>query len=235
MTDAVEHMSQADFGRHMGVSRAAVSQWKSKEILTEAAFTKPGKKGKVVVAVAIEEVRKNRDIGQSCGNGLDTKPKVDEPPAPIAPGLPLEQPSSDEDASETLKTGEIKKAPADNSGTIEKKDSVEDLIKQAKLEEQLRKNRQAAAEEALRSGLLIASDDAREQMGRVAVTLLQTFDGALPDFATALAEKFGIPQRDALHLLKAEFVKVRDKASKKERARSEQMKSKDKVSISEDS
>ena len=190
------HMSQADLARTLGVSRAAVSQWKSKDILRDDAFIGPGKTGKIIYAVAVEQVRRNRDIGQSLGNGIATRTAVD-------------------DAAQVQTAPE---APA------AKPDTVEDQLKRAKLEEQLRRNRLQASEEALRQGMLMDADDAREQIARIAGMMLQIFEGSLPDLAAAVAAQFNAPQRDVLHLLRSEFKKVRKTAAMKERARADDVK-----------
>ncbi len=225
MQPAHQEMSQADFARAMGVSRAAVSQWKSKDILRDDAFTKPGKSGKVIYSVAVEQVRRNRDIGQSLGNGIATRTTVDDAaqvqpaaePAPVQqPGLPMAEAAPvEQTASEAPAASSTPAAP--------KPDTVEDQLKRAKLEEQLRRNRIQAADEALRQGMLMSADDAREQMARIAGMMLQIFEGALPDFAAAMAAQFDIPQRDVLHLLRAEFKKVRKTAAMKERARADEV------------
>jgi transcriptional regulator with XRE-family HTH domain len=196
----MREMSQADFARAMGVSRAAVSQWKAKDILQEDAFTQDGKKGKVRFEVAVDQVRRNRDIGQSLGNGIATRTTQD-----IGAG-----------AADPAPRAAAAEAPA-------KFDSVEDQLKRAKLEEQLRRNRMQAAEEAQRAGQLMEVTDAREQMARIAVMMLQIFEGALPDFAAAMAEKFDVPQRDVLHLMRSQMVEVRRTAAMKERARADAM------------
>jgi predicted XRE-type DNA-binding protein len=211
MGAAQQEMSQADFARAMNVSRAAVSQWKSKNILREDAFTKPGKSGKVIYHVALEQVRRNRDIGQSLGNGITTRTSVDaDPPAPspVAPAqaeLPRIVPPAASPESA---------APAP---TVPRVDTVEDQLKRARLEEQLRRNRMGAAEEAARQGTLISADDARAQMSKVAASVMQVFVGALPDFAQRIAEEFDVPQRDVLHVLREELRRVRKNAADKER------------------
>ena len=43
--------------------------------------------------------------------------------------------------------------------------------------------------------------------------MVTVFEGALPEFAAALAAKFELPQRDVLHLLRGEFRKVRAAAA----------------------
>jgi hypothetical protein len=219
MQPAQEHQSQADFARHMGVTRAAVSQWKKKDILRADAFTQPEKKGKVVVAVAVEQVRRNRDIGQALGNGIGTRTSTD---AETADEQPEEvsteevQPDLPVDDAAPVQTEPTAAAPVKP-----KVDTVEDQLKRAKLEQQLRTNRIQASEEALRQGMLVAADDAREQMTRVASMMLQIFEGSLPDLGAAISAQFDIPQRDVLHLLRAEFKKVRATAAMKERARAD--------------
>ncbi|MCG3266101.1 helix-turn-helix transcriptional regulator [Yoonia sp. I 8.24] len=210
-----QHLSQADFARHMGVSRAAVSQWKKKDILRDNAFTSPEKKGKVVVSVAVDQVRRNRDIGQALGNGIETRTSTDAAPNVGRPEDAL--------AEETEPTQQALSAvPTDQPDTVPpepKRDTVEDQLKRARLEEQHRKNRMGAAEEARQQGKLMSSEDAREQMARVAVMMLQIFEGSLTDFAASIASQFTVPQRDVLHLLKSEFRQVRQSATQKERAR----------------
>ncbi|WP_039017544.1 hypothetical protein [Halocynthiibacter namhaensis] len=209
-----EHLTQAGFARHMGVSRAAVSQWKSGDILSDGAFTLPGRKGKVIVSVAVEDVRRNRDIGQSLGNGIETRTSTeavaDEKAVPteVQPDLLPVKPEA--------VAVEPPAAPTQKQPKI---DTVEDQLKRARLEEQHRKNRIGASEEALQQGLLMSSDDAREQMSRVAGMMLQIFEGALTDFAAITASQFNVPQRDVLHTLKNEFRKVRKAATQKEQAR----------------
>lgn len=207
-------VSQAEFARRMGVSRAAVSQWKSSGILGDDAFTKPGKKGKLHFGIAAEHVRKNRDLGQSLGNGLGTKVPSAPQPQPQPQPQPVQTPAASSDpepgpAQDLPEAVPLRSPEAD----------VKDKIAAARLEAQLRTNRMEAAKEAFQADTLMSSDDAREQMGRIAGTLLQIFEGALPDFAADLAEHFGIPQRDALHVLRAQYIKVRATAAQKEAQR----------------
>ncbi|WP_068305317.1 transcriptional regulator [Pararhodobacter sp. CCB-MM2] len=207
-------LSQAEFARDMGVSRAAVSQWKAKDILRDDAFTKPGKTGRVVYHIAVEQVRRNRDVGQSLGNGIGTRTAIyaagkPRTPTEIAGNLSLPA------ARSALPRVEAMPQPQ----ALPELDTIEDKLKRAKLEEQLRRNRIQAADEALRRGTLMDAGDAREQMARIAGMMLQIFEGALPDLAASVAARFGVPQRDVLHLLRSDFKKVRASAASKERAR----------------
>ena len=217
MQPARQEMSQADFARDRGVSRAAVSQWKKKDILRDDAFTEPGKTGKIIYEVAVEQVRQNRDIGQSLGNGIATRTTAETVPQTQAADAPAPEPALVELALQEA-------APASTPPPVPEPNSVEAQLKRAKLEQQLRMNRLQAADEALRQGMLMSADDAREQMARLSGMMLQIFEGALPDFAAAMAAQFDAPQRDVLHLLRAEFKKVRKTAAMKERARADDAK-----------
>lgn len=220
-------VSQAEFAREMAVSRAAVSQWKSNDILREDAFSRPGKKGKLKFELAVDQVRRNRDLGQSLGNGIGTRANVDQP-AELTP--PQSAPSAAETSLPASEQPDLLSAPSVR--TIEpvapsapiaapraKPDTLQDMLVAARLEEQLRKNRLGAVEEAERQGLLIGSEDAREQMMRIAGMMMQIFEGSLTDFAAVIASEFGVPKRDVLHSLKAEFRNVRQTAMRKEQAR----------------
>jgi hypothetical protein len=101
------------------------------------------------------------------------------------------------------------------------KTTVEDEIKQEKLLSQRLANRRAAEEESMRRGQLMRTQDARQEMSRVAGTMMQIFEGCLPEFATAIASRFSVPQRDVLHELKTVYVQVRKSAEERERRRAQ--------------
>jgi len=233
MDEPQEHMSQAEFARHCGVSRAAVSQWKTNNILRDDAFTKPDKKGKLIVAIALDQVNRFRDIGQSLGNGIATKTAAQSQPAKeVATTLPLEPTEApDPKVAEPVPTSSVKSTGED----LPRSETVEDKMKAARLEEQLRRNRMKASEEAVLRGQLMVTGDARGQMTQVAGLMLQVFEGALPDFSAKLAEQFSVPQRDVLHLLKAEYLKVRAQGVKKARLTVEKLNKIDEVTVEDDS
>lgn len=76
------------------------------------------------------------------------------------------------------------------------------LIQLEKLEQERRRNRLATIDEAKALGELVPVEDFRREVGKVTQTLVNTFTGMAPDIANALAAKFGISQRDALHLVR---------------------------------
>jgi hypothetical protein len=216
-----EHMSPADFARHCDVSRAAVSQWKVNGILTQSAFTRPEKKGKLITAIALVEVGKNRDLGQSLGNGITTQTGLDVPadPGPIDEVSPAPQSANDQptelDLAGAAPQSQAAAPPQSRGPSLVTYDN--DPLKAARLEREQRKNRLEAIEEAQAHGLLMDAAEARQQMARISGMMLTVFEAALPDFAAKIAEQFQVPQRDALHLLRNEFRVIRQKAADKQR------------------
>jgi hypothetical protein len=92
-------------------------------------------------------------------------------------------------------------------------DPIEEQIKRERLESLQRDNRKKAEDEAARAGRYVLSHGAAVQMGKIAATMLELFEGSLSDLASAMAAKFQIPQRDVLHLLRGEFREIRSRAA----------------------
>ena len=90
-------------------------------------------------------------------------------------------------------------------------DTVEAQIKAEKLRQAQLTTSRLEEEDRARRGLYIDASAARAELARVSAELLKAFEGALPDFAAALAGKFQVPSRDALHLMRAEFRRVRER------------------------
>jgi hypothetical protein len=87
--------------------------------------------------------------------------------------------------------------------------SVADRIQRERLEQLQRANRLARREEALAAGTICASEDISRAFRRLAAAIIAGVEGGFSEIATAFAARFKIPQRDALHLLRGEFRKVR--------------------------
>ena len=100
-------------------------------------------------------------------------------------------------------------------------DPVEERIKRERLREIEFRNRDAAEKELARRGAYVRTRDSAEQMAGLVAAMLNVFEGALPDFAMAVAARFQIPQRDVLHLLRGEMRGVRERASLSARKRME--------------
>jgi hypothetical protein len=91
--------------------------------------------------------------------------------------------------------------------------SIEQRIRQEKLRQAELQTIRAEERDRLARGVYVLASAAREENGRLAARLFEAFDGALVDFAAALAARYKIPARDALHLLRKEMVKVRERVS----------------------
>jgi hypothetical protein len=188
-------ISKADYARLKGVSKARVSQWISEGKIDGAALDGDGPKARIRVAIADQQLRERLDIGQRVGNGLATR--LGGMPAETSPDLPLDE------------------APPAVTPMPSAIDKFEEAFKRERLEAIQRENRKRAEEEAARVGRFIDSQAANSEMAKIARKTLTIIDGSLPEIASALAAKFSLPQRDILHLMRAEFRDVCQRAASK--------------------
>lgn len=200
-----ETCTKGEFAALCNVSGAAVSQWIRTGKITPDALVGGGRSARIRPALAMAQVNQRRDVSQALGNGSKTRLRPAEPTsgAGALTTLPLAPPS----ASPTS-------APA-----ADRLDPVEERIKQEKLDEIARRNRIAAAKEAADAGIYVETAVARREMSLIAGGMMQVLEQALDTFATATAAKFQVPQRDVVHLLRAEFRSVRERAADKLAAR----------------
>ncbi len=84
----------------------------------------------------------------------------------------------------------------------ESSDPTDAAIKRQRLAQLELANEKARAEAAASSGRYVEADGARQEMGKIAGRLLASFEGGLPELASALAGHFQLPQRDVLHVLR---------------------------------
>lgn len=197
--------SKGEFARRRGVSPGRVSQWISGGKISGAAIVGEGRNAQIRESVAIQQLRRTLDPMQMTGNGLGTQL------AALAPTAP---PTADV----------LSFAPAAAPGTappLVLGDTVEDKIKAQRLELLERQNREAARDEALKAGRLADLAVTQQVTGREAARLINLFEGALSNFATAIAAEFKLPQRDVLHHLRGEFRKFRADAAAKTREAAE--------------
>ncbi|AKR58004.1 hypothetical protein XM25_19875 [Devosia sp. H5989] len=187
-------VSKGEFARMIAVSPGRVSQMISSGMIGPDALVGEGRMARIRAALALSQIKSRRDIGQALGNGLGTR---------------LEE-------SATAHADFGQQAPADDEPRVL---GTEDLIKLERLAMERRRNRQAEEDDARRRGELMETKQARAEMTRMATSMLQSFEGALPDFATALAAKFELPQRDLLHELRRSFVSYRAAAADREAKR----------------
>lgn len=185
-------LSKSEFAAHIGVSAGRISQMIASGMIGADALEGEGRSARVVVARAVEQIRRKRDIGQALGNGLGTRLETPTDASPTDVGTP-------------------------SLSALDRAPSVDDEIKQERLQAERRRNRVAAAEEALRNGQLVEAAKVRAEMARLAAAVDEENAGMLPDFASAIAAQFQIPQRDVLHLLRR--IRTEKKAQAAERAR----------------
>lgn len=196
-------MSKGDFARHINVSPGRVSQYIASGMITRDALEGEGRNAKVIVARAVEQIRQRRDISQALNNGLSTR-------------LDLDEPDEAADAGGFLPAG-VGKPSSDGGSQSLKPQTVDDEIKQERLQSERRRNRVAAQEEAQRLGQLVDAASVKAEMAKLAQAVDDENAGMLADFATAIAAQFGVPQRDVLHLLRR--IRNEKKAAAADRAR----------------
>lgn len=92
-------------------------------------------------------------------------------------------------------------------------DTVETLIKAEKLSQAQLLTSRLQEEDRRQRGIYMLASEARAETARAVAEALNIFEGALSDFASALAAKYQIPQRDLVHALRGEFRTVRARAS----------------------
>lgn len=190
---SAEVVSKGRYAALKNVTPGRVSQWISEGKIGPEALDGEGRSARIKVGIADAQLRRRLDISQRLGNGLSTRLS-----AP-SEAMPAAQPQLD--------------VAAPTAAPVAAGDPVEERIKQERLEQLQRSNRRAAEEEAARTGCYTDSDAAKAQMARIASQMLSVIEGSLGELATAISSKFSAPQRDVLHLLRAEFRSVRLRAA----------------------
>jgi hypothetical protein len=176
-------VTKSKFALLVGVSPGRVSQFLSEKKIFGDAIIGDGRHARIRVSVALEQLKRSLDLSQRLG--ANGRARLD-------------------DAEIGSRLAGVPAAVAD---------TVENNIKAQRLEQLELANERAREEKAARSGLYVKADDTRQEIGRVAARLLIMFDGALGDFATAIAAQSNMSARDALHLLRTTFRVVRDRNS----------------------
>jgi hypothetical protein len=170
-------VTKGEFAALIGVSPGRVSQYLREGRISPSAVEGEGRNARIRVEQAKADLRTALDVGQRLGNGIGTRldPSANRP-SPERRGF----------------------EPPIVSG-------IDQEIKEQKLEEIRRKNRNAAIADEIAKGTLIKAADARAEMSKMASNILLLVEGSLTDMATGLATKFTLPQRDVLHELRALF------------------------------
>lgn len=195
-----QSISRAEFARRRNVSSGRVTQWIAEGKIPGSALDGTGPGSRIYETPAVAALRQKLDVSQRTGNGVSTN-LVLNGGAPAAPPVLPDNPTASAPSAESLA---LRPAP-----TIPDVDPVDEQIKRERLESLQRANRKAAEDEAARAGILTDAEAAAAEIGKAVAEVVMVFEGALPSIATSLSAQFNIPQRDALHLLRSEFRKVR--------------------------
>lgn len=170
-------MSKGEFAAFINVTPARISQYLTAGILDDTALSGTGRFARIRVATAIRQISERRHIGQALGNGMKTR-------------LPDMLPELDE----ANLIADLPPNPTESS--------VATLIQLERLEQERRKNRLAQIDEAERLKRLVRVDDLTREVARAVDAAVSIFTGMVPDIGNAMAAKFGVPQRDAIHLVR---------------------------------
>lgn len=207
-------VTKGHFAELIGVSPGRVSQMISEGKIGPEALDGEGRSARIRVEQARAHLRERTDLGQRLGNGMATRldgqlPLM--PPPPLAVG---NRESAPQQAGADWVNLSSPPAPVDQ---------VAERLKQLKLADAERRERQALEEELAARGTYVRADRSRAALNGVAATLLNVFEGSIADLAQALATQFEIPQRDLMHVLRKEFLTIRVKAAAAARQRAEDL------------
>jgi hypothetical protein len=185
-------VTKGQFAEMIGVSPGRVSQYLTEGKISAAALDGAGRNARINVERAKADLRLTLDVSQRLGNGIETR---------------LDSSAPFEAEPRSASTQQQAPLPLPTGG-------IDFEIKQQKLDDLKRRNRNAAIADAQSTGQLMETGEARAEMARVASSMLLVFEGGLTDLAAAVASEFEVPQRDVLHLMRKEFRKIRETAAR---------------------
>lgn len=186
-----EIVSKSRFAEIIGVSPGRISQYITEGKISRSSMVGEGQRAKIDVEAAKADLRRTLDVSQRLGNGISTR--IDAGAA---------------STRETIASVGEPSAPA--PAAAEPPRGIDQELKLEKLLKMRRDNRNAAIEDAKGRGELIATVDAQAEMTKVAVAMMQEFESEITEFATAVAARFSLPQRDVVHLLRQRHREVRE-------------------------
>ncbi len=198
---------KSDFAQKCNVNKSRVSQWITAGKLSGAAIVGEGRGAQLDAAVALAQLRERLSTDERFGlNGLSTN--LDWLPDEIAPVSAKEQVSAN---AEMLSQTEQAPAPRTSPPPAgEDPETVEAKIKAEKLKQSKFLTLRLERDERAGRGLYMDAQEANAGMVRVADDMLKIFEGAFPEFASALMANPPTSAREAIHLLRTEFRRVRE-------------------------
>jgi len=210
-------VTKGQFAELIGVSAGRVSQMIAEGKIGPEALDGEGRSAKIRVETARAQLRERTDLGQRLGNGLTTR-------LDGALSIVADAPLIDRFAEDAPRLAGVEETyrilPTPQPSPT---DPVADRLKQLKLNDAERRERQALEDDLARRGVYIRADHSRAALLGVAQTMLNVFDGSVADLAQALATEFEIPQRDLAHVLRREFRALRSRAADAARKKAGEM------------
>ena len=192
---------KSEFARLCNFSKPRVSQLISAGQLTPPALIGEGKNQRIDVELGMAQLRERLSVNERFGlNGLDTNL---EPPEPAEPSR----------APSTRKWDPARAAGPRRSPKARPPSRPRPSSRPRRPSSPILLTDRLNAEAAARNGKYMDAQGAAGGMTRQADEMLKIFEGAFPEFASALAAKFQISQRESLFLLREEFRRVRAQLS----------------------
>ncbi|SNY93411.1 hypothetical protein SAMN04515647_3706 [Cohaesibacter sp. ES.047] len=176
-------VSKSEFAKRIGVSAARVSQMLNEGKISGEAVHGEGRRAKIDVEVACKQIGIRRDIGQSLGNGATTN---------LNPNL---GPNDSGGIAQSVN-------PDHTSPRLQREPSEDEILnrrlREFKLRDAERKDRQAQEEELLRVGRLMKTDDAVLEMERIVGVITDILTGHPDRLGDELAAQFEIGDKRSL-------------------------------------
>ncbi|WP_245511136.1 hypothetical protein [Martelella mediterranea] len=190
-------VTKGEFAAMIAVSPGRVSQYLSSGQIYGDAIEGDGRRARIRPDKAISQLGLSIDPAQ--GFGANGKA--------ILTGAPAKAPQIAETASPRVPATEL---PLKPSGT---QDEMAEQLARERLRQQQIKTGQMERQELEEAGIYTRSEDARRDMGRGISEAFKVMEQGIPDLATALAEEFGLPQRDLQKALARRWRGIRSKAA----------------------
>ena len=198
MTIAAETMSKGDFAAHIGISPGRVSQYIAEGKISGDALEGDGRRAKIRTSVAISQLQRTLDPNQRFGSN----------------GYALRS-----SAAGVIAQRQVEEAPAPPAGSDRPRTSAPllapqiDELAELRIRQERVKAEKAEREQMLDVGRYMLAEDVRREMAKAISAAYAVMEQGIQDMAAAMAEQFGVPQRDAQHALAKAFRSVRASAA----------------------
>jgi hypothetical protein len=185
---------KSEFAKIANVSKSNVTHWLRAGHISKPAVVGEGRTAMIDVELAMAQLKERLSVNERFGlNGLDTN--LEPPPSVSAPRAPRDKPEQ---------APQVRVVPEGETGG-----TSEAIIKAEKAKQSILLTDRLNSEARARNGKYMDAQKGAGAMTRLADEMLKIFEGAFPEFASAHAAKFQIPQKGSLLLLREEFRKTR--------------------------